>query len=89
MAQRPDLLPGQLTLAEAAAGDATLTALVVATVVTALTVGPSLYLLFRLVLTGRLDTEFHPILPASGSRGHDRSTLLVAAAVALRASGSA
>ena len=64
VAQRPDFLPGELTFEEAAAGDATLTALLVVAAIALAVVGPSLYLLFRLVLRGRLDTEFRPIFAA-------------------------
>jgi cytochrome bd ubiquinol oxidase subunit II len=62
--QRPDFLPGELTFEQAAAGEATLTALLVVAAVALATVGPSLLLLFRLVLRGRLDTEFRPIFAA-------------------------
>ncbi len=62
IAQRPDFLPGELTFADAAAGDATLAALLVFAAIAFVLVGPSLYLLFRLTLQGRLDTEFHPIV---------------------------
>ena len=64
VAQRPDFLPGELTFEQAAAGDATLAALVIVAAIALATVGPSLYLLFRLVLRGRLDTEFRPIFAA-------------------------
>ena len=60
-AQSPYLLPGELTLDEAAAGDATLTATLVGLGIGALVLIPSLLLLFRLTLSGRLDQEFHPI----------------------------
>lgn len=46
-AQAPDLVPGRLSIAAAAAGDATLAAFLVATVVGAAIVVPSLVLLFR------------------------------------------
>jgi cytochrome d ubiquinol oxidase subunit II len=67
-AQRPDLLPGQLSLKDAAAGDATLIVLVVSVAVGLLLVVPSLGYLFRLVLRGDLDTEFRPL-----SAGDDRT----------------
>src|SRR3954470_13514639 len=54
VAQGPNLLPG-LTVHEAAAGDATLIALLVACAVGLLVLAPSLALLFRLTLTGRFD----------------------------------
>ena len=61
VAQRPYFLPGELTFEQAAAGEATLTALVIVAALALAIVGPSLYLLFRLVLRGRLDTDFRPI----------------------------
>jgi cytochrome d ubiquinol oxidase subunit II len=54
LAQQPQLLPG-LTVDEAAAGDATLTALLVAIGFGALVLVPSLVLLFGLVLRGGFD----------------------------------
>ena len=54
LAQQPSFLPG-LTLDEAAAGDATLTAIAVATVIGFVVLAPSLTLLFRLQLAGRFD----------------------------------
>jgi cytochrome bd ubiquinol oxidase subunit II len=54
LAQRPTFLPG-LTIQEAAAPDDTLIAIVVAVVVGAAILFPSLGLLFKLVLGGRLD----------------------------------
>ena len=60
-AQRPDLLPGRLTLEQAAASDATLDALLVSVAVGLVLLVPALVLLYRLVLTGRLDQEFEPL----------------------------
>jgi cytochrome bd ubiquinol oxidase subunit II len=60
-AQSPDLLRGELTLDQAAAGDATLTALLVSVAVGALLLIPSLVLLYRLVLRGALDQRFEPL----------------------------
>jgi cytochrome d ubiquinol oxidase subunit II len=54
-AQRPDFLPGALTLNEAAAGNDTLVPLLISLAVGALVLVPSLVLLFRLTLTGKLD----------------------------------
>jgi cytochrome d ubiquinol oxidase subunit II len=54
LAQRPTFLPG-LTIQQAAAPDDTLIAIVVAVVVGAAILFPSLGLLFKLVLGGRLD----------------------------------
>jgi len=61
LAQSPDLLPGQLTLDEAAAGDATLAAILIAIGIGALVLVPSLVLLYRLVLRGTLDQQFEPL----------------------------
>ena len=61
-AQAPYLLPGRLTLDQAAANDATLTALVVCFAIFGLAVLlPSLVLLYRLVLRGRLDKPYEPM----------------------------
>jgi len=54
LAQKPFLLPG-LTVDQAAAGDSTLVAIAIATVIGVVVLGPSLALLFRLVLAGRFD----------------------------------
>jgi cytochrome d ubiquinol oxidase subunit II len=70
VAQRPDFLPGELTFRQAAAGDATLTALLVCVVIALLILIPALTFLYRLVLAGRLDTEFHPITAADPPDGH-------------------
>ena len=69
VAQRPDFLPGQLTFSEAAATDPTLQALIIVTAIAVLVVGPSLYVLFRLVLRGELDTEFRPITAGDREEG--------------------
>lgn len=61
VAQRPYLLPGRLTLDQAAAGDATLTALLVSVAAGAVILVPSLLLLYRLVLRGRLDKPYEPL----------------------------
>jgi cytochrome bd ubiquinol oxidase subunit II len=61
LASRPDLLPGQLTLDEAAAPDATLTALVASVAVGMLILVPSLWYLYRLVLRGTLDQSYEPL----------------------------
>jgi cytochrome d ubiquinol oxidase subunit II len=55
LAQQPTFLPG-LTIEQAAAGDATLVATLVGLVVGLAIVVPSLFVLFRLVLRGRLDS---------------------------------
>ena len=64
VAQRPDFLPGELTFEEAAAPDATMTALLVVAAIALVVLLPALTLLYRLVLQGKLDTEFHPIVAA-------------------------
>jgi cytochrome d ubiquinol oxidase subunit II len=64
LAQRPDFLPGELSFEAAAAGDATLIALLVCVAIALVILVPALTLLYRLVLTGRLDTTFHPITAA-------------------------
>jgi len=61
VAIRPDFLPGQLTVRAAAASGATLHALLASMAVGALVLVPSLALLFRLKLSGRLDPELKPI----------------------------
>lgn len=60
-AQSPYLLPGDLTLDEAAAGDATLTALLISIGVGLCVLVPSLIYLYRLVLKGTLHQEFEPL----------------------------
>jgi cytochrome bd ubiquinol oxidase subunit II len=60
-AQRPYLLPGELTVDQAAANEATLTALVISVGAGSLVLVPSLVLLYRLVLRGRLDKPFEPL----------------------------
>ena len=54
LAQRPQLLPG-LTVEQAAAGDATIVALLISIAAGAVILVPSLVLLFSLVLGGRFD----------------------------------
>jgi cytochrome bd ubiquinol oxidase subunit II len=61
LAQNPYLLPPDLTLEEAAAGDATLSAVVISMAVGMLILGPSLWFLYRLVLQGRLDQAYEPL----------------------------
>jgi cytochrome d ubiquinol oxidase subunit II len=61
VAQSPDLLPGALTIQQAAAGDSTLQAALIVAVIGVLILGPSLVLLFRLVLAGTLDQEYAPL----------------------------
>jgi cytochrome bd ubiquinol oxidase subunit II len=59
-AQEPYLLPPELTLEEAAAPDATLTALVIAAIAGMALLVPALIWLFRLALSGRLAYEDQP-----------------------------
>ncbi|CAN5607717.1 cytochrome d ubiquinol oxidase subunit II [soil metagenome] len=73
LAQRPDFLPGQLSFEDAAAGDSTLLALLISVGVGMLILLPSLWLLFRLTLKGKLDQDFHPI-GASDPHGDQLST---------------
>ena len=60
-AQRPYLLPPDLTLEEAAAPDATLAAVLAGLGIGAVILVPSLALLYRLVLRGVLDQRFEPL----------------------------
>jgi len=60
-AQSPFILPGEITLEAAAASDATLSATLLAMGVGALVLVPSLWLLYRLVLQGKLDQSFEPL----------------------------
>jgi cytochrome bd-type quinol oxidase subunit 2 len=64
---RPDFLPGQLTFDDAAAGDATLIATLIALALALAVIVPSLAWLFRLALQGRLSEQFHPIIPTETS----------------------
>jgi len=61
LAQSPYVLPPELTLDDAAAADATLSAVVVAVTAGMVILAPSLWLLYRLVLQGRLDQEYEPL----------------------------
>jgi cytochrome d ubiquinol oxidase subunit II len=61
LAQEPYVLPDELTLDQAAASDATLTALVISVAAGLVVLVPSLWYLYRLVLQGRLDQEFEPL----------------------------
>jgi cytochrome d ubiquinol oxidase subunit II len=67
---RPDLLPGELSVQDAAAGNATLIATLIALVLALAAIVPSLWWLFRLTLGGRLSEDFHPI--AGVDEGEDR-----------------
>jgi cytochrome d ubiquinol oxidase subunit II len=61
LAQDPYVLPGQLTLDQAAASHATLLALVVSVGIGFVILVPSLWYLYHLVLHGRLDQEYEPL----------------------------
>jgi cytochrome d ubiquinol oxidase subunit II len=82
LAQRPYLLPG-LTVHEAAASHATLVAVVIAVVLGALVLGPSLGLLFWLVLGGHFErAPSDATSPEAFTPNVARTTAAVAAAVA-------
>ena len=61
LAQDPYLLPGELTLEQAAAPDAVLSVVLISMAIGALILAPSLWLLYRLTLQGRLDKEYAPL----------------------------
>jgi cytochrome d ubiquinol oxidase subunit II len=60
-AMSPYVLPGELTLDQAAAPDATLVALVIGIGIGLAILLPSLAFLYRLVLSGRLDQGYEPL----------------------------
>jgi len=60
-AQSPYLLPGHLTLQQAAASHTVLVALLVSMAVGFVILVPSLALLYRLTLQGRLDKQYEPL----------------------------
>ena len=66
LAMRPDFLPGELTFDDAAAGDPTMIATLIAVALALCVIVPSLAYLYRLKLAGGRD-EFHPI----GSSGEE------------------
>jgi cytochrome d ubiquinol oxidase subunit II len=92
LAQQPVVLPG-LTVAQAAAPDATLVAVIVAVVAGAVLLFPSLALLFSLVLRGRFDEADEAVgavAPQPGGGGVWRASqpgLLVRAALACLVAG--
>jgi cytochrome bd ubiquinol oxidase subunit II len=61
VAQRPYLLPGHLTLEQAAASHRVLEAMLISLGVGFVILVPSLALLYRLVLQGRLDKDYEPL----------------------------
>ncbi|MET7401275.1 cytochrome d ubiquinol oxidase subunit II [Dactylosporangium sp. NPDC005572] len=89
LAQRPRVLPG-LSIEQAAAGRATLLAVIVSVAVGAAVLVPSLFLLFHLYLRGRLDPAAGPgaaarTRPASGRDARHRTAQAVVAAATLLA----
>jgi cytochrome d ubiquinol oxidase subunit II len=60
-AQSPDLIPGRLTLQQAAAPDSSLAALLIALAIGAVFLVPALVLLYRLVLRGVVETPHEPL----------------------------
>jgi cytochrome bd ubiquinol oxidase subunit II len=81
LAQQPQLLPG-LTVEQAAAGDATMVALLVSIAIGSVILIPSLVLLFGLVLRGRFDEHApleHPVTTGSPAPEPGRRAGLVAA----------
>ena len=83
-AQAPRFLP-ELTIEQAAAGHATLVAVVVAAGIGAVVLAPALVLLFRLFLTGRLDAgtaaDVHDVeLPRGGEHADSRALRALALA---------
>ena len=80
LAQRPELLPG-LTIHEAAAGRSTLLSMLIALVLGALLLVPSLGFLFTLVLRGRFDGDApERAAPPTGKRRDPEGLLRTAAA---------
>jgi cytochrome d ubiquinol oxidase subunit II len=61
IAQSPYVLPPKVTLEQAAASDATLSAVVIGVLAGMVILVPSLWFLYRLVLQGRLDQEYEPL----------------------------
>jgi cytochrome d ubiquinol oxidase subunit II len=66
IAQRPELLPGAITIDEAAAPRPTLVAVLVTFLIGALILVPSLAYLYRLFLRGTLDKELPPLGEGEG-----------------------
>ena len=61
VAQKPYILPPDLTIDEAKASHATLSAVVIGVAAGLVILVPSLWFLYRLVLQGRLDQEYEPL----------------------------
>jgi len=83
VAQRPYLLPG-LTVSQAAAGHETLVAVVIAVVVGAVVLVPSLGFLFTLTLRGRFD-HANPLLEPNVTPVHESPNLSIRIAAAAAA----
>jgi cytochrome bd ubiquinol oxidase subunit II len=69
VAQHPALLPGRLTIAQAAAPHATLVALVASVAVGLLVIGPALLALYRMALRGDLGEPYRPLGTSPRRRG--------------------
>jgi cytochrome d ubiquinol oxidase subunit II len=67
-AMSPDILPGELSLDDAAAGDATMIATLVALVLALAVIVPSIWWLFKLTFEGRLSERYRPVLPGGEGR---------------------
>jgi len=68
LAQYPDLLPGAVSIDEAAAGDATLLATLIALALALAVIVPAIAMLFRLSLRGQLSERFRPISGTEDAR---------------------
>jgi cytochrome bd ubiquinol oxidase subunit II len=68
LAMRPDFLPGQLSFEDAAAGDSTMIATLVALMLALAVILPSIAWLFRLTLEGRLSERYKPVIPSGEER---------------------
>jgi cytochrome d ubiquinol oxidase subunit II len=72
VAQSPDFLPGEVSFQEAAAGDATLIATLIALVLALAVIVPSLWWLFKLTLEGKLSEALQPIAPLGRPEDEDK-----------------
>jgi cytochrome d ubiquinol oxidase subunit II len=86
IAQSPDLLPG-LTVAEGAAGNSTLVALLISIAAGLVILVPSLMLLYGLVLRGRFDPSAAAVAERHEPEAARESRALVLAAAALLVAG--
>ena len=69
VAQHPALLPGRLTIAQAAAPHATLVATVASIAVGLAVIGPALFVLYRMALRGDLGEAYQPLGTGLWRRG--------------------